>query len=259
MAGVAWLLLPRRGRAAALRRDTACSAPATDRRWMAGRRPHLPGTGCRKGASLRTRVAADEREKPPRRGGAPASHEKPAETACLQRQGVDGVSSADRVDGISNTVHPLGQFQPSDGRCADEIGRLSQLKSHGVLDLSSGSQARELGGAWRRAQAGRGVPRQTEYPDSEPRAVEVASCWASVRLVVGRIRLRTERSFVVRPPTSAIAQLRVLSRRRPAPACVCTRRSGRRTCFRAAWLRRRRVAASGQGGKLARADVLAES
>jgi len=35
--------------------------------------------------------------------------------ACLQRQGVDGVSSADRVDGISNTVHPLGQFQPSDG------------------------------------------------------------------------------------------------------------------------------------------------
>jgi hypothetical protein len=87
MASVAWLLLPRRGRAAALRRDTACSAPATDRRWMAGRRPHLPGTGCRKGASLRTRVAADEPEKPPRRGGAPASHEKPAEAACLQHRG----------------------------------------------------------------------------------------------------------------------------------------------------------------------------
>ena len=39
----------------------------------------------------------------------------------------------------------------------------------------------------------------------------------------------------------------------PAPACVCTRRSCRRTCFRAAWLRRRRAAASGRGGgKLAR-------
>jgi len=74
------------------RRGTARSqhegVPAADR----GGKRDLDGT-CRgwRGASRRTPAAANEREKPPRRGGAPASNGKPAEAACLQRQGVDGV------------------------------------------------------------------------------------------------------------------------------------------------------------------------
>ena len=53
-----------------------------------------------------------------------------------------------------------GQFQPSDGRCADEIGRLSQLASHGVLRLlvkqSGAGAGRRHGGGPRPGEACRG-------------------------------------------------------------------------------------------------------
>ena len=61
------------------------------------------------------------------------------------------------VDIVSRAVHPLGQFLPSDGRCAGEIGRLSQLESHGVLILlvrqSGAGAGRRHGGGPRPGEA----------------------------------------------------------------------------------------------------------
>ena len=88
-------------------------------------------------------------------------------------------------------------------------------------DSSSSCQARELGGAMAEGpgRARRAVADGGSRLGAPP--VEVASCWASGRLVVGRIRLRTERSLVVRPPASAISQLRLLGPlRRRRRACA---------------------------------------
>ena len=159
---------------------------------MDGKRD-LDGT-CRgrRGASRRTPAAANEREKPPRGGGAPASNGEPAEAACLQRQGVDGVS---------RTVLPLGQFVPSDGRCAGEIGRLSQLESHGILILL----VRQSGaGAGRRHGGGLSRPGEAAADGGSRRRaplVEVASYWAGQAAAASWSHSsRTERSFVVGPP-----------------------------------------------------------
>ena len=52
-------------------------------------------------------------------------------------QRVDGVCNADRVDGISNTVRPLGSYGPSDVMCAVEIEALQ-----GSVILVRGSRSR---------------------------------------------------------------------------------------------------------------------
>ena len=50
---------------------------------------------------------------------------------------MDGVCNADRVDGISNTVRPLGSYGPSDVMCAVEIEALQ-----GSVILVRGSRSR---------------------------------------------------------------------------------------------------------------------
>ena len=159
MASVAWVLLPR----AALRRAThgaqqEGSAPATDRRWMAG---DLTCRGWR-GASRCTRAAANEREGEASatrwRRGAPASNGKPAErpacndggwTRCLKR----------RPGGRYFKYRPpLGQFQPSDGRCAGEdrlgIAAISKGAEPVVVPRQGrrgGCAVRHGGGTWPRS------------------------------------------------------------------------------------------------------------
>jgi len=159
MASVAWVLLPR----AALRRAThgaqqEGSAPATDRRWMAG---DLTCRGWR-GASRCTRAAANEREGEASatrwRRGAPASNGKPAERpACNDGDG-RGVSSADRVDGISNTVHPWASFNR---RMVDVRARIDWGLQRSAREPSrSSSPGRAGAGAARCAMAegpGRGL------------------------------------------------------------------------------------------------------
>jgi len=54
---------------------------------------------------------------------------------------VDGVCNADRVDGISNTVRPLGSYGPSDVMCAVEIEVLQ-----GSVIIVRGSRSR--GARW---------------------------------------------------------------------------------------------------------------
>jgi len=55
----------------------------------------------------------------PERGGAPSSR------GGRRSQSVDGVYDTDWEDGISNTVHPLATYRPSDATWAAEIWRVA--------------------------------------------------------------------------------------------------------------------------------------
>jgi hypothetical protein len=78
-----------------------------------------------------------------------------AEAAFHATQAADVISDTDRVDGISNTVHPLGAYKPSDRACVVQI----------------------------RPKAGRRFPRQAKMPEAamaarrEPETEEAENGW----------------------------------------------------------------------------------
>ena len=70
-----------------------------------------------RGVAPRCPREGEGREGQPERGGAPASRSMKLRLQFSKSEAqprVDGMSNTDRVDGVSDTVHPLGTWQPSD-------------------------------------------------------------------------------------------------------------------------------------------------
>ena len=64
-----------------------------------------------------------------------------AEMAFSRPRGVDGVWDTVRVDGISNTVHPLGALYSSDRACVVQIKKVSSSSSSSDLTLTDPASA----------------------------------------------------------------------------------------------------------------------
>ena len=78
------------------------------------------------GVSPRCPSEGEGGEGRPERGGAPASRGMKTRLQFSQSQ--------PRVDGISNTVHPLGAWQPSDSIWMVPISRIAGASSSSGLD-----------------------------------------------------------------------------------------------------------------------------
>ena len=89
----------------------------------------------------------EEINRRPGHGGAPASHGMQRGGVAVTTRGGRQTRCRPGVDGISNTVHPLGPFQPFDRPRAVRIGWGSHAQALGRRPWSFVWQARELG-AW---------------------------------------------------------------------------------------------------------------
>ena len=133
----------------------------------------------------------------------------------MQRQGwtVVGVPTGWTV--FTNTVHPLGPFQPSNGNCADEIA----LPAAARISVRVPWRPRQAGAAARQRRHGRvprpgvlrdhSVPRRPEEPDCEPQR------WRSQ---LGKRQPRSPPHFIM--TTGAASESYEVTGHRTVPSCT---------------------------------------